>query len=79
MGPFGAALLAYFQGREDVHVLVRRDDDFSAPLPMALYFRGEDGLSAIDRAAVHRCRGKTLDIGAEQGDTASGFRTRESR
>jgi hypothetical protein len=34
MEPFGAALLAYFQGQTGAELIIRRDDGYEAPLPV---------------------------------------------
>lgn len=67
MCPFGRALLAYARGDRTACVVVRRDDGLETPLPASHFFRAEADLSPIETAALERCRGRVLDIGAGTG------------
>ena len=67
MTPYGLALRAYFDGQTQAEVLIRRDDGVEAPLPMSHFFREEAEFTPIEAAALERCRGQVLDIGAGSG------------
>jgi SAM-dependent methyltransferase len=67
MTAYGLALLAYHQGQTSAEMVVRRDDGFEVPLPAAYFFRQEAQLSPIEAAALERCRGLILDVGAGGG------------
>jgi 2-polyprenyl-3-methyl-5-hydroxy-6-metoxy-1,4-benzoquinol methylase len=67
MVPHGLALLAYFQGDESAQLVVRRDDGLTQPLPISHFFRSEAEFSPVERAALSRCRGRVLDVGAGSG------------
>jgi SAM-dependent methyltransferase len=68
MDPFGRALTAFFAGDATATLIMRREDGLEAPLPAALFFRGADALSELERLALDRCRGRVLDIGAGAGE-----------
>ncbi len=65
--PYGLALLAYFEGEAAAQLIVRRDDGIEHPLPVSHFFRPETEFSDIEVAALQRCRGHVLDIGAGSG------------
>ncbi|MGA1842054.1 MAG: class I SAM-dependent methyltransferase [bacterium] len=65
MEPYGMALLAYYKGETNAELIVRRDDGQETPLPVKFFFR--DPSSPIDNAAIDRCTGHVLDIGAGTG------------
>lgn len=67
MEPYGAALLAYFQGDTDAKLLVRRDDGQESPLPISYFFREPPQFTPIEKAALERCTGHVLDAGAGTG------------
>ena len=67
MEPYGLALLAYFEGDAEAQLMVRRDDGTEAPLPVSHFFRSPDQFFPIEVAALERCRGHVLDIGAGTG------------
>jgi len=67
MTPYGLALVAYFEGKTDVELVIRRDDGIEAPLPARHFFRPEAEFSPIEWGAVEHCRGHVLDIGAGAG------------
>lgn len=67
MTPYGLALLAYLEGQADAEILIRRDDGVEAPLPARHHFRPPAEFSSLERAALDRCAGHVLDIGAGTG------------
>lgn len=67
MAPFGRALLAFARGDRTACVLVRRDDGLEVQLPAGHFFRAEADFSPIESAALDRCRGRVLDVGAGTG------------
>lgn len=67
MDPFGMALLAYFQGDTGAEVILRRDDGQEAPLPVSIFFRDPPEFTPLDNAAINRCTGQVLDVGAGTG------------
>jgi SAM-dependent methyltransferase len=67
MAPYGLALRAYNEGETDSLIVIRRDDGFESPLPAAIFFRSPEQFLKIEEAALERCRGRVLDIGAGTG------------
>jgi SAM-dependent methyltransferase len=67
MAPHGRALLAYAEGDTEAAQIVRRDDGNETSLPVSLFFRTPDRFWPIERAALARCEGHVLDIGAGSG------------
>lgn len=67
MTPYGRALLAYLDGRTAAEVVIRRDDGVEGSLPVRHDFRSEAELAPIEAAALERCRGHVLDVGAGSG------------
>jgi len=67
MTPFGLALLAYFRGETSAQIVIRRDDGLEDPLPVSQFFRSPDEFIPIEVAAIERCQGHVLDIGAGTG------------
>lgn len=65
--PHGLALMAYFEGDSTAQLLLRRDDGLETPLPVSLFFRDAAELSPLELAALARCRGRILDVGAGAG------------
>ncbi len=63
----GQALLDYLHGERETYVLLHRDDGFTyPPIPARQWFYPE-GLPEFDQAALARCVGKVLDLGAAAG------------
>ncbi len=60
-------MLAYIQGDAAAQFLIRRDDGLEESLPVAHFFRTPKEFSSIEQAALDRCRGRVLDIGAGSG------------
>lgn len=67
MTPHGLALLAFFRGETTAQIAIRRNDGREEPLPVRHFFRAPDELTHIERAAIERCKGHVLDIGAGTG------------
>jgi SAM-dependent methyltransferase len=67
MEPFGNALIDYSEGETDAELIIRRDDGQTVPLPVSLFFRNLSTFTAIEKAAIDRCVGHVLDIGAGTG------------
>lgn len=67
MAPHGRALLAYADGDTAAAQIIRRDDGNEASIPVSLFFRPPDQFWPIERAALARCDGHVLDIGAGSG------------
>jgi SAM-dependent methyltransferase len=67
MIPHGLALLDYFRGEASAQLVIRRDDGVEASLPVSHFFRPPAEFSPIEVAALERCRGHVLDIGAGTG------------
>lgn len=67
MEPYGMALAAYFEGEKSAQLILRRDDGREISLPMSIFFRDPSEFTAIDKAAIDRCRGHVLDVGAGTG------------
>jgi SAM-dependent methyltransferase len=67
MAPHGRALLAYAAGDTAAVQIIRRDDGHEASIPVSLFFRPPDQFWPVERAALARCEGHVLDIGAGSG------------
>ncbi len=65
MAPYGMALQAYEGGDSGAELIIRREDGREAPLPVSYFFRAPS--SPMDQAALVRCSGHVLDIGAGTG------------
>lgn len=67
MIPQGRALKAYFEGDRGAQLTVRRDDGLEYALPVSHFFRTPSEFTPLEIAALERCRGRVLDIGAGSG------------
>lgn len=67
VAPYGLALLDYFRGETAAQLIIRRDDGVEVSLPVSHFFRSEAEFSPIEVAALERCEGHVLDIGAGSG------------
>jgi SAM-dependent methyltransferase len=67
MDPYGAALLAYFEGNTDAELLIRREDGRAFPLPVRHFFRDPAAFTPLENLALQHCRGHVLDVGAGAG------------
>jgi SAM-dependent methyltransferase len=65
--PHALALQDYFRGAHGAEVVVRGTDGEEERVPAAVFFRGPAEFSALEEAAVERCAGRVLDIGAGAG------------
>lgn len=67
MQPYGAALLAYFEGNTSAELILHRDDGHQAALPVSHFFREPSAFTSTDSAAIVYCVGRVLDVGAGAG------------
>ncbi len=67
MDLYGQALLDYYNGEQNTTIILRRDDGFSAELPLKVFFARPAEFSRIEQLALDMCRGDVLDIGAGTG------------
>ena len=67
MPPHGLALLAYLRGETSAQLNVRRDDGLEEPTPVRRFYRPPWEFTSIEVAAIERCQGHVLDIGAGTG------------
>jgi len=67
MIPYGRALLAYCRGDTQAELIIRREDGLEDRLPMSHFFRAPKQFFPIEQAALDRCRGRVLDVGAGSG------------
>jgi hypothetical protein len=64
---FGRALRACFEGDITAELTIHRDDGRKIPLPVAWFFREPSAFTPIETAAIERCAGRVLDVGAGTG------------
>lgn len=67
LAPFGLALVAYLEGDTESQLTVRRDDGIETFIPVSHFFRPPSEFTPIELAALERCHGHVLDIGAGTG------------
>lgn len=65
--PHGRALLDYFNGDREATIVVRSDLGEQDEMPAAVFFRSPEDFFPFDLAALARCRGRVLDVGACTG------------
>lgn len=65
--PLGLAIRDYAGGDTRAEVTVLRGDGAIYPMPARLFFRPPRDFSPLEVAALRRCRGRVLDIGAGAG------------
>jgi len=64
----GAALWAFFvEGKTDAEEIVRTDAGRATPVPVRHFFSRPQGFLALENAALARCNGRVLDVGAGSG------------
>jgi SAM-dependent methyltransferase len=67
MDPYGAALQAGFDGDANAELTLRRDDGREGRLPVSHFFRPQSEFTPVETAAIDRCAGRVLDVGAGTG------------
>ncbi|MHC4505514.1 MAG: class I SAM-dependent methyltransferase, partial [Planctomycetota bacterium] len=67
MAPYGAALRAFFEGDAGAELVLRRDDGWEGRLPVSRFFRKPPEFTRVEKAAIERCCGHVLDVGAGTG------------
>lgn len=67
MTPHGLALEAYLAGDAEAELVLLRDDGEAGRIPVSLFFRPPAAFTALENAALERCRGLVLDVGAGSG------------
>jgi hypothetical protein len=67
MVPHGLALFAYSRGDRQAQLTIRREDGIEDAIPVSHFFRPPEQFFPIEVAALGRCRGRVLDIGAGTG------------
>ncbi|MHC4415711.1 MAG: class I SAM-dependent methyltransferase [Planctomycetota bacterium] len=67
LDPFGAALLAYWEGDAGAELIIRRDDGHEGRLPVSHFFREPSAFTPLENAAIEHCLGHVLDVGAGTG------------
>ena len=67
LGPHARALRDYFEGDTGATIVLRSSLGEHDEIPVAVFFRGPDDFFSFDRAALERCRGRVLDVGAGTG------------
>ncbi len=65
--PIGAALLDFFQSKEDTPIAVKMDIADEDVLPPSYFFRSYDECPELEQLALQQARGKILDVGAGAG------------
>jgi SAM-dependent methyltransferase len=67
LGPHARALRDYFDGETDATIVLHSSLGETDEIPVSVFFRGPDDFFSFDRAALQRCRGRILDLGAGTG------------
>ena len=67
MAPHGKALLSFFEGDQSADLIIRRDDGLESTLPVRHFFRSPAEFTRLEFAALERCNGTILDVGAGAG------------
>jgi len=67
LAPYGRALHDHHAGKTDATMRLRSDLGEDDHIPASLFFRGPDDFFPFERAALDRCRGTVLDLGAGAG------------
>jgi len=65
--PFGAAIHDYFHHKSAPDLMVNTNYTEDENVPVSWFFRKENEMPVIEKAALDLCRGKVLDIGAAAG------------
>lgn len=64
---YGYALLDYHAERFEAPLLLHNSYGDVEEMPVAVFFRQEEELSALEQSALHLCHGRVLDVGAGAG------------
>jgi len=66
--PLARGLMAYHRGDHEATLVVHADDGEAETMPISVFFRSIPGeLRDVDREALIRTKGRTLDVGAGTG------------
>ena len=65
--PFGEAIHDYFEKGKAPDLIVNSNYTEGEEIAASWFFRTEKEMPAVERAALKRCNGKVLDIGAAAG------------
>ena len=65
--PFGEAIQDYFEKGKAPDLIVNSNYTEDEIIPVSWMFRTLNEMPAIERAALHHCKGRILDIGAAAG------------
>ena len=64
---FGHALDDYLIGNTDAELILHNSNGEPELMPVEVFFREEEDLTPLEKAALMLCTGKVLDIGAGTG------------
>ena len=67
MKPYGAALLAYWEGDHNAELVLRCENGREDREPVSDFFRQPSAFTPIEKAAIENCFGYVLDVGAGTG------------
>ena len=67
LAPYGRALHDYFAGDTEATIVVFSDFGEQDEMPVSIFFREPSAFFPFEEAALERCRGRALDIGAGTG------------
>ncbi len=65
--PMGEAIADYFENGSAPDILVNTNYTEGERLSPSVFFRTEEQMPPVERAALENCRGKVLDVGAAAG------------
>ena len=65
--PLGEMLKDYYAGYASAAMMVKSSIEADRPMEAATFFRGYKDFTRLERAALRRCRGRVLDVGAGAG------------
>jgi SAM-dependent methyltransferase len=63
----GKALYDYWNGKEDISLLLHNNYGEPEEMPVEVFFRNEQSMPELELFALSLCQGKVLDIGAGAG------------
>ena len=67
LSPFGKALLDYWNGDKTSELMHEFKDGRKYKLPISVFFRSPENFFPIEMAAMARCKGRILHVGAGTG------------